>query len=141
MVHMALSRRSCGDKIEDRRVDANGYIRLFYANFAVFIVLGHKGSLVINFPINRTQGLVERIKHSSIPLSPPSHSYFLRGVCLLHGVREMRKGIERPLQSSNVWEDVVVVFTPCRLLICINIDVLLDQIISYLMLIFHFLDF
>jgi hypothetical protein len=54
MVHMALSRRSCGDKIEDRQVDANGYIRLFYANFAVFIVLGHKGSLVINFPINRT---------------------------------------------------------------------------------------
>jgi hypothetical protein len=23
-------------------------------NFAIFVVLGHKGSLVINFPINRT---------------------------------------------------------------------------------------
>jgi hypothetical protein len=31
-----------------------GCIELFYPNSVVFIVLGHKGSLVISFPINRT---------------------------------------------------------------------------------------
>jgi hypothetical protein len=31
-----------------------GYIRLFYPNFIVFVVLGHKGSLVISFSIIRT---------------------------------------------------------------------------------------
>jgi hypothetical protein len=31
-----------------------GCIRLFYPNFVIFIILGHKGSLVISFPINRT---------------------------------------------------------------------------------------
>jgi hypothetical protein len=126
MVHMASSRRSRGDETEDGRVDVMGCIRLFYPNFIVFIVLGHKGSLVISFPINRTQGLVERIKHSIIPLPPPSHSYFLRGVSVLHGVREVRRGSERSLQSSKEWEDVVVVSTPYRILICINITVLLD---------------
>jgi hypothetical protein len=54
MVHMASSRRSHGDEAEDGRVDAMDCIRLFYPNFAIFIVLGHKGSLVISFPINRT---------------------------------------------------------------------------------------
>jgi hypothetical protein len=54
MVHVASSWRLCGDEVEDRRVDAIGYIRLFYPNFAIFVVLGHKGSLVISFPINRT---------------------------------------------------------------------------------------
>jgi hypothetical protein len=54
MVHMVSSRRSCGDEAKDGWVDAMGCIRLFYPNFAVFIVLGHKGSLVISFPINRT---------------------------------------------------------------------------------------
>jgi hypothetical protein len=54
MVHVASSRRSRGDEAEDGRVDATGYIRLFYPNFFVFIVLGHKGSLVICFPIIRT---------------------------------------------------------------------------------------
>jgi hypothetical protein len=54
MVHVVSSWRSCGDEAKDRRVDAMGCIRLFYFNFAVFIVLGHKGSLVISFPINRT---------------------------------------------------------------------------------------
>jgi hypothetical protein len=53
MVHMALSSSSRGDEAEDGRVDATGYIRLFYLNFTVFIVLGHKGTLLINFPINR----------------------------------------------------------------------------------------
>jgi hypothetical protein len=54
MVHVASLQRSCGDEAEDERVDAMGYIRLFYPNFTVFIVLGHKGSLVISFSINRT---------------------------------------------------------------------------------------
>jgi hypothetical protein len=60
MVHVASSQRSCGDEAKDRWVDATGCIRLFYPKFAIFVVLGHQGSLVISFPINRTQGLVER---------------------------------------------------------------------------------
>jgi hypothetical protein len=54
MVHMASLQKSRGDEAEDGRVDATGYIRLFYPNFVVFIVLCHKGSLVISFTINRT---------------------------------------------------------------------------------------
>jgi hypothetical protein len=54
MVHMASLRRSRGDEAEDGPVDAMACIRLFYPNFAVFVVLGHKDSLVINFPITRT---------------------------------------------------------------------------------------
>jgi hypothetical protein len=54
MVHMAASRRSCGDEVEDERVDATGHIELFYPNFAIFILLDHKDSLVIIFSINRT---------------------------------------------------------------------------------------
>jgi hypothetical protein len=54
MVHMASSLRSRGDEVEDGRVDATGCIGLFYLNFAIFVVLDHKGSLVISFPINRT---------------------------------------------------------------------------------------
>jgi hypothetical protein len=50
---MASSRRSHGDEAKDGRVDATGCIALFYPNFAIFIVFGHKGSLVIRFPINR----------------------------------------------------------------------------------------
>jgi hypothetical protein len=53
MMHVASLQRSCGDEAEDERVDATGNIRLFYPNFTVFIVLGHKGSLVISFSINR----------------------------------------------------------------------------------------
>jgi hypothetical protein len=48
-VYMASSWRSHGDEAEDGRVDAKGYIELFNPNFAVFFVLGHKGSLVISF--------------------------------------------------------------------------------------------
>jgi hypothetical protein len=54
MVHVASSWRSCGDEAKDGWVDATDCIGPFYPNFAVFIVLGHKDSLVINFPINRT---------------------------------------------------------------------------------------
>jgi hypothetical protein len=31
-----------------------GFIGLFYPNFAFFVVLGHKGSLVISFSLNMT---------------------------------------------------------------------------------------
>jgi hypothetical protein len=47
-------------------------------------------------------------------------------VGVIHGVREVRRESERSLKSSKEWKDVVVVSIPCRLLICINIDVLLD---------------
>jgi hypothetical protein len=53
MVHMALLWMSRGDEAEDGRANAMGCIRLLYLNFAVFVVLGHTGSLVISFPINR----------------------------------------------------------------------------------------
>jgi hypothetical protein len=53
---------------------------------------------------------------------------------VLHGVREVRRESERFLQFSKEWENIVMVSTPCRLLICINIVVLLDEIISYLVL-------
>jgi hypothetical protein len=78
--------------------------------------------------------LVERIKHSTIPLPHPSYICFLRDVGVLHGVREVRRESERSLQFSKEWENIVTVSTPCRLLICINIVVLLDEIISYLVL-------
>jgi hypothetical protein len=38
MVHVVSSHRSYGDEAEDERVDAMGCIRLFYPNFAVFVV-------------------------------------------------------------------------------------------------------
>jgi hypothetical protein len=71
MVHVASSCRLRGDEAKDEQVDVTSCIKLFYLNSAVCIVLGYKGSLVISFPINRPQGLVKRIKHSTIPLPPP----------------------------------------------------------------------
>jgi hypothetical protein len=53
MVHAALSQRSRRDEVKDGRVDAMGRIRLLYPNFIVFVVLDHKSSLIISFPINR----------------------------------------------------------------------------------------
>jgi hypothetical protein len=50
---MASSQRSRGDKAEDGWVDATGCIELFDPNFVVSIILGHKSSLVISYPINR----------------------------------------------------------------------------------------
>jgi hypothetical protein len=101
MVHVESSQRSRGDKAKNGWVDAMGCIRLFEPNFVIFVVLDHKGSLVISFPINMTQGLVERIKHLAIPLPPPSYSCFLRGVGVLHGVGEERRESERSLHSSK----------------------------------------
>jgi hypothetical protein len=54
MVLVASSLRSRRDEVKDGWVDATGCMGLFYPNFAVFIVLGHKSSLVISFPIIRT---------------------------------------------------------------------------------------
>jgi hypothetical protein len=54
VVHVASLRRSHGDEARDGWVNVTDCIRLFYPNFAVFIVLGHKGCLVISFPINRS---------------------------------------------------------------------------------------
>jgi hypothetical protein len=68
MVHVVSSWRSRGHEAEDGLIDATGYIRLFYPNFAIFIVLGQKGSLVISFPINRTPragGEDQALSHTS----------------------------------------------------------------------------
>jgi hypothetical protein len=46
MVHVISSRRSCGDEFEDGHVNAMDCIVLFYSNFIVFVVLGHKSNLV-----------------------------------------------------------------------------------------------
>jgi hypothetical protein len=54
MVHVASLQRSRGDEAEDERVDAMACIGLFYPNFTIFVVLCHKDSLIISFPINRT---------------------------------------------------------------------------------------
>jgi hypothetical protein len=48
MVHVASSRRLFGDEAEDGWVDAMGCIILFYPNFVIFVVLGHKRSLQSN---------------------------------------------------------------------------------------------
>jgi hypothetical protein len=53
-VDVASSWRSRGDETEDGWVDATGCIGLLYPNFVIFVVLGHKGSLIISFSINRT---------------------------------------------------------------------------------------
>jgi hypothetical protein len=45
VVHVTSSWRSCEDEAEDGQVDATGYIRLFYPNFVVFVVLGPRGIL------------------------------------------------------------------------------------------------
>jgi hypothetical protein len=46
MAHMTSSRRSRVDEAKDGGGDAMGYIRLFYPNFVVFIVLDPRGILV-----------------------------------------------------------------------------------------------
>jgi hypothetical protein len=117
VLHVASSQRLCQVEAKDGWVDAMGCIVLFYPNFVVFFVLGHKGSLVISFPINKTLRTGGEVSNSAIPLSPPSHSCFLRGVGVLHGVSEERRESKRSLQSSKEWEDIVVVSTPCRHLI------------------------
>jgi hypothetical protein len=65
MVHIASPRRSRVYKAEDGQIDATNCIKLFYPNFVVFVVLGHKGCLVISFPINRTQRVGEEVSIQS----------------------------------------------------------------------------
>jgi hypothetical protein len=100
MVNMASLKRSREDEVEDRLVDVMGCIRLFYSNFAIFIVLGYKGGLVISSPINRTPKGWWRGNHSAISLPPPSHRCFLRGVGVVHGVRGEGRG-EKVRDPSN----------------------------------------
>jgi hypothetical protein len=72
MVHVPSLRRSCGYKDEDGWVDMTGCIGLFYPNFAIFNILGRKGSLVISFLINstpRASGVVSIQPFLSHPLS------------------------------------------------------------------------
>jgi hypothetical protein len=45
-VHVAPSRRSHEDQVEDGRLDVTGCVRLCYPYFAVFIVLDTRGILV-----------------------------------------------------------------------------------------------
>jgi hypothetical protein len=87
-------------EVEDEWINAMGCIGLFYPNFAIFFVLGHKCSLIISFPINRTPRTDGEASNSAIPLPPPSHGCFLRGVVVLHGVREERRG-EKVRDPSN----------------------------------------
>jgi hypothetical protein len=53
MMHMASSWRPREDEVEDGWVDATGCIRFFDPKYVVFVVLCHKSSLVISFPIKR----------------------------------------------------------------------------------------
>jgi hypothetical protein len=85
-------------EVEYERVNATGCIRLFYPNFVIFFVLGHKGSLVISFSINRTLRAGGEVSNSAIPLPPPSHSCFLRGVGVIYGVSGERRESKRFLQ-------------------------------------------
>jgi hypothetical protein len=91
MVQVASSRRSCGDEVEDERVNVTGCIRLLYPNFVVFFVLGHEVGLFTSFSYKYDPKGWWRGKHSAIPLPPFSYSCFLRGVGVLHGVREVRR--------------------------------------------------
>jgi hypothetical protein len=101
MVHVESSWRLHGDEVEDGWVDAMGCIGLFYTNFVVLVVLGHKGSLVISFPINRTPRVGGEDQAFNHPSPTPSHSSFLRDVSVLHGVREERRESKRSVQSSK----------------------------------------
>jgi hypothetical protein len=73
MVHVASSQRSRGDESEDERVDVMDCIGLFYLNFVVYVILNHKKTLVISFPINRTPMIGGEV--SIQPSLSPPHSY------------------------------------------------------------------
>jgi hypothetical protein len=46
MVHVASLRRSRENQVEDRQVNAMGYVEHCYSYFAIFIVLDHRSILV-----------------------------------------------------------------------------------------------
>jgi hypothetical protein len=95
VVHVTSSRRSCGCEEKDGRFDGADCdtveVRPNYPSFDVIFLLAHRGILVFSFCINRTPNGWWRGKHSAILLPPPSYSYFLRGVGMLHSVREEEK--------------------------------------------------
>jgi hypothetical protein len=103
---VASSQRLRRVKAEDGRVDAMCYIGLFYPNFVVFFVLGHRDSLVISFSINMTPRAGGEVSNSAIPLPLPSYSSFLRGLSVLHGV-------SKKIRVDGCCSG----FTPCRCLI------------------------
>jgi hypothetical protein len=94
VVHVALLWSLRRVEVEDKWVNVMSCIGLFYPNFAIFFVLGHKGNLVISFSIIRTPMAGGKASNSVIPLPPPSHSSFSRGVDVLHGVREEMRDSE-----------------------------------------------
>jgi hypothetical protein len=47
VVHVTQSRRLCRSQVEDGQVDATGYIRPCYHCFAIFILLGPRGIVII----------------------------------------------------------------------------------------------
>jgi hypothetical protein len=79
MVNVASSQRLCGDEFEDGWVDAMDCIRLFYLNFVVFFVLGHRGSLVINLSYKYDPKGWWRGKNFSHPSSTPWFRFSLFG--------------------------------------------------------------
>jgi hypothetical protein len=78
-------------------VNAMGCIGLLYSNFAIFVVLGHKGSLVISFPRNRTPRVGGEASIQPSLFHPLAIVAFLGGVGVLHGVREERRESGRML--------------------------------------------
>jgi hypothetical protein len=120
VVHVASSQRLHGSEAKDNRFEGVGCgaveVGPNYPSLDVIFFLAHRGILVFCFHYKYDPKGWWRGKHSTIPLPPPNHSCFLRGVGMLHGVREERRESERSLQSTKEWEDVVV-FTPCRCLI------------------------
>jgi hypothetical protein len=53
IVHIASSQRLCRVKAKDGQIDAIGCIRLFYLNFAIFIMTKRHFNFLTE-PINRT---------------------------------------------------------------------------------------
>jgi hypothetical protein len=78
----------------------------------------------------------------SHPSPTPSHSCFLRGVGVLHVVREKMRESVRSLQSSEEWEDVAAVSTPCRwLILSIYLIFVGESRLQVVWIIFLFHDF
>jgi hypothetical protein len=142
MVHVALSWRSRGDEAKDGQVNAMGCVRLFCLNFAIFVVLGHKGCLIISFSINKTPRVSGKASTQLSLTHPLAIVPFLRGVGVLHGVKEERRESERSLQSSKEWEDVVMISTPCRcLILSIYLIFVRESRLQVIWIIFLFCDF
>jgi hypothetical protein len=82
MVHVTSSQRSRGDKAKDERVNVMGCIRLFYPNFVIFVVLCHKRSLVIRFPINRTPRASREVSTQSSLSHPYALGFHFSKACV-----------------------------------------------------------